>query len=155
MKNKLLIYTLVFLSFTMLSIILWFYFNRQPEALKHAFKAQFESRAEEQHFLNRWYAATNETYFDDQLPKDVKVIIEEISDDETIAQTEPLGNKKYIIEIDPRWNNDAGEQELSLDHEICHVYLMEQNGDGDREHGERFQNCMKRLAAENAFRGLW
>lgn len=120
---------------------------------------QFESLKEEQAFVNSWYAATNATYFSDKLPKDTAIEIHAIPPDSeaqyTIGQVTPLGNGEYIIELDPRFNQSGNQEAMTIDHEMCHIYLDQQNGDGDSNHGPRFQACMQRLAAQQAFNDLW
>lgn len=141
------------------SLIILAHVYDKPKPLQHTTHNQFSSESEEQAFVNKWYAATNETYFDNKLPKDTKIEIHEIPPDVhadfTIAQTTPLGNGQYIIELDPRFNNSGDSEGLSIDHEVCHIFLLQQNGNGDSNHGVRFQNCMKRLADEDAFHELW
>jgi hypothetical protein len=140
-------------------LILLFYATHSHKPLQHWSHYQFKSRAEEQKFVDGWYKATNETYFDNKLPLDTKIEIHEIppdvNSDYTVAQTTPLGNGQYLIEIDPRFNLIGDEEALSLDHEVCHVFLLQQNNNGDTKHGARFQGCMKRLADEGAFQDLW
>jgi hypothetical protein len=138
-------------------VYLSFFYHAQPNLYKH--DRQFQSRVEEQIFVNKWYAATNDVYFDNRLPKDTKIEIRQIPPDTdadfTIGQTTPLGNGQYVIEIDPRFNRSGNQEGLTLDHEICHLSLLQQNGDGDSKHGARFQACMQQLAAEGAFADLW
>jgi hypothetical protein len=105
-----------------------------------------------------WYAGTNETYFNNELPKDTKIIIEDIPEDKdgfTIADTTPLGNGQYLIRIDPRFNNAGNTDRLAIEHEMCHIYLDQKSGDGDRNHGSRFQTCMQRWAQAGTFKELW
>lgn len=139
-------------------LIFWAHHN-EKKVLPHSNHYQFKVGADEQKFVDKWYAATNETYFDNKLPKDTKIEIREIppdvNADYTIAQTTPLGNGQYIITIDPRFNLSGDAEGLDIDHEVCHIFLIQQNGDGDGKHEVRFQNCMQRLAAEGAFHDLW
>jgi hypothetical protein len=159
MSRKRAVFDLVICILLISSLVALAHREYKPVPLQHTTHNQFASEAEEQEFVNKWYAATNDTYFSNKLPKDTKIEIHEIPPDVhadfTIAQTTPLGNGQYIIEIDPRFNNSGDAEGLSLDHEICHIYLLQQNGDGDGAHGVRFQNCMKRLAAEGAFQEVW
>jgi len=133
------------------------YYTRKVPAKNKRY--QFSSRKEEQDFVNNWYAATNATYFDDELPKDTLIQIHVIPPDRqaefTIAETTPLGNGQYVIQLDPRFNLSGNQEALSLDHEICHVYLIQRDGDGDNIHGSRFQSCMRNLAIKGAFDDLW
>jgi len=143
-----------------LSLLGLFFLSHHPHRpLPKHDRYQFKSRVEEQKFVDAWYAATNEVYFDDLLPKDTAIQIRVIPPDSvsefTIGQTTPLGNGQYIIELDPRFNLSGNQEALTLDHEMCHVYLFQKTGDGDRDHGPRFQACMQRLAAEQAFNDLW
>jgi SprT-like family len=118
---------------------------------------QFQSIAEEQNFVNTWYASTNETYFNNELPKDTKIVIADIPEDKdgfTIADTTPLGNGQYLIRIDPRFNNAGNTDGPAIDHEMCHIYLDQESGDGDRNHGPRFQACMHRRAQAGTFKEL-
>src|SRR5208282_3307304 len=143
-----------------LSLLCLFLLNHHPRkvTLKNGSK-QFSTSAEEQTFVNTWYAATNEVYFDNKLPKDTAIQIHVIPPDATaaytIGQTTPLGNGQYLIELDPRFNLSGNQEALTLDHEMCHIYLDQKTGDGDRNHGPRFQACMQRLAVEQAFADLW
>jgi hypothetical protein len=160
MNRKRLIFLLVIFNFVALgSLLSWLHYNQLHAPIQHHSHYQFASDSEELQFLNNWYKATNDTYFDSKLPKDTQIQIHDIPPDVhadfTIGQTTPLGNGQYIIEIDPRFNPSGGEEALTLDHEICHVFLLQQNKDGDNKHGVRFQNCMKRLADEGAFSDLW
>ena len=42
---------------------------------------QFQWIAEEQKLVDGWYADTNETYFNNELPKDTKIVIADIPED--------------------------------------------------------------------------
>ena len=155
MQKRHLIWVLV-----VLGLLCLFFVSHHPRtSLPRHSNYQFNSLAEEQQFVNKWYAATNDVYFDNKLPKDTVIQIHIIpSDDDTmytIGQTTPLNNGQYIIELDPRFNVNGNQDALTLDHEMCHIYLIQQNGDGDRNHGARFQACMQRLAVEKAFNDLW
>ena len=133
------------------------HYSQKPSPQYSSF--QFDTSAEEQQFVDTWYAAMNETYFDNKLPKDTRIEIHIIPPDReakyTIGQTTPLGDGHYLIELDPRFNLSGNQEALTLDHEMCHVYLEQRDGDGDRNHGPRFQGCMQRLAIEHAFSDLW
>jgi SprT-like family len=159
MRTHRLIVALLILNTTVWTSVFWMSVIRHQAPLQHHDHYQFSSDKEELQFLNKWYSATNDTYFDNKLPKDTKIELREIpadiAADFTVGQTTPLGNGQYIVEIDPRFNPSGGEEALTLDHEICHIYLLQQNNDGDSKHGSRFQSCMQRLAAEGAFQNLW
>ena len=147
----------ILLSLSLLCLLALNHRQRRPLPQHSSF--QFSSPAEEQRFVDTWYAATNETYFDNKLPKDTQIEIHVIPPDSdaeyTIGQTTPLGDGHYLIELDPRFNLSGNQEAMTLDHEMCHVYLDQRDGDGDAKHGPRFQGCMQRLAIENAFNDLW
>jgi hypothetical protein len=146
--------------FTVVSLGLLSYFQHKNQPAIHwNHYHQFSSDAEEQKFVEKWYASTNDVYFDNQLPKDtiiqIHVIPPDVNADFTIGETTALGNGQYIIQIDPRFNLSANQEAGTLLHEECHIYLMQQNGDPDPKHKERFQSCMKNLAEGGAFYDVW
>jgi hypothetical protein len=110
------------------------------------------------------YQSDNELYFDNKLPK-ADVVGEEPPGDRSagkvwLASTEHTpGSHYYKMYISPRYNPYWQDEEGSILHESCHIYVWEQvearGGEYDDGHNEEWQDCMKSLALKNAFKSIW
>jgi hypothetical protein len=110
------------------------------------------------------YQSDNELYFDNKLPK--AIVVGEEPDGEPAADyvrvaltQHDVGTHWYKIQISPRYNPFAQDEELSVIHESCHVFVWEQKeAQGeiyDDEHGPEWQACMEMVAAKHGFAQIW
>jgi hypothetical protein len=110
------------------------------------------------------YQSYNELYFDGKLPQ--AIVVGEEPDGERdaghvwVALTQhTIGSHYYKIQISPRYNPFAQDEELSVIHESCHVYVWEQTEaageDYDDGHGPKWQACMEMVAARHGFAQIW
>jgi predicted SprT family Zn-dependent metalloprotease len=102
--------------------------------------------------LTELYARFNVEDFDNQLPKDV--LVYNVGDEEYMGVTLRVG-RTFKINIDPESNNTPRTEALTLKHEMCHVYILHTIGETFDQHGEAWQDCMKHLAATDAFKEVW
>ena len=108
------------------------------------------------------YDSYNAAYFNSQLPS-VQVVLQtpppignEVLEGETLHA---VGGHWYKIYISPKYNITGDQQAETVLHEMCHVKTWEDaEASGisyDGGHGKNWQNCMKGLAENDAFRDIW
>jgi hypothetical protein len=109
------------------------------------------------------YAKYNKMYFGNTLPYATVQFVSILDDRGNHADSMADIRRDasiYHIRIDKAWNPILKTADISLLHEMCHVKL-DANGEvpltvSDEEaHGEKFQGCMKDLAANGAMHDLW
>lgn len=103
--------------------------------------------------LNQEFQHLNDGYFDGALPR-TAVRFEPTPDKNCIGET--LYNaegKRFEIYVNPKFNNDISIAKETVIHETCHVAEWGHDDEGD--HGPSWQTCMKNLANEGAFEGIW
>lgn len=98
--------------------------------------------------LDRWYAAANEAYFNNALPKDT-VIRYGVLPNNVMGTTTRLPNG-FQIDLSAKYNVAPATLQLTLFHEMCHV----ETWTTDFGHGLKWQACMHRLDMEGAFKEL-
>ena len=113
------------------------------------------------------YQTYNEIYFNNELPKNIDVLAEEPPDvrpgDKVIAITYHSGHSHwYRMYVSPKLNPTLNYEEESVLHEQCHIEVEEDYEsrneiyiDNSNGHGKPWQDCMKRLANEDAFSTIW
>ncbi len=99
--------------------------------------------------LLQWYADANKDYFDDQLPHDTGIVWYNLRYKKAMADTS-CNEQGCIIRLDPYVNVAPATAQLSLYHEICHVYTR----NAELDHGPEFQNCVTMLFRKGALDGL-
>jgi hypothetical protein len=97
--------------------------------------------------LQRVYRQYNQRWFYGALPEDVDCMFSPAADCYGLVRQEDSG---WILMLDPKYAIDGRLWRFTLLHEQNHLYLNPY-----RLHGIRFQDGMKRLANEGAFRLLW
>jgi hypothetical protein len=105
--------------------------------------------------LTHQYQVYNDGYFDGKLPKTLLVYVGSARGNAAI--TVNIGNfnglfEAEYIEINPAENPIRQEEYISLLHEMCHVSVGLTEFE---EHGPKWHQCMRTLAAEGAFDDLW
>lgn len=111
--------------------------------------------------LDKWYAAYNEEYFNNTLPKDV-VIDWGLSGEESIATTIRMSDKRFHIAFNDFYARAERVAHTTLLHEMCHIptYDEDEGADGafpdltqiQRTHGPQWRACMLRIDGMGAFR---
>lgn len=106
------------------------------------------------------YEGYNELYFMNSLPKDVLVTLSDIpsdSNEKVFGETLHIGRHQYAMLISPKYNDTLEEEEESVLHESCHIWVWEHHPDLDPKeaHGEIWQSCMLNLAEQGAFQDVW
>jgi hypothetical protein len=112
------------------------------------------------------YETYNELYFDNKLPKKIDILEADVPDstEQLMGLTlHTVGTHYYKMYISPTFNDSEGQEEMTTLHEMCHQEVWEEkeaNGtaaqaDPKDSHGVPFQNCMKRLARQDAFWNIW
>jgi hypothetical protein len=112
------------------------------------------------------YQTYNELYFDNKLPRKIEVLEEDVPDtkEQLMGLTlHTVGTHYYKIYISPTFNYSANDEEESTLHEACHVKVWEDReedgtastADPKDSHGKAWQDCMKRLAKQDAFWSIW
>lgn len=105
--------------------------------------------------LTAWYAAYNDRWFQNQLPKNTQVVWADLSDFGAMGATVWVGDH-FVIALDPFYNVADVTTKETLLHESCHVYVEStQDVPPGEEHGPAFQTCMLNLATEGALAHLW
>ena len=108
------------------------------------------------------YDSYNAAYFSDRLPP-IEVVLTTpppIGNEELEGETiHAVGGHWYKIYISPKYNITGDQQAETVLHEMCHVQMWEDSEASgipyDGGHGKNWQNCMKGLAEEDAFRDIW
>lgn len=104
--------------------------------------------------LKHWFDKYNAKHFGGQLPTDTLIYWEPPSD--SYGETCPVyevEDKKFLIKLDPALKGVPDYFKILLLHEMVHVKLWPKHP--KHQHGQIFQEEMKRLAIEGAFRTLW
>lgn len=99
--------------------------------------------------LTELYKTADRLYFDNKLPTDVIVYLDDADGNMGLTTAE---GKTFRIDINPKLNPVSKEQELTLYHEMCHVATDGQDLD---PHGPHWIHCMHVLADEDVFDDLW
>jgi len=111
-------------------------------------------------YLGRLYAAYNDEYFDNKLPKDTKVFYTLGGTDMADSECDDFG-KQCVIRFNPHYTAAPRTAESAMLHEACHVKvwtkLLESNRppmeDKSRYgHSKPWQSCMLQLDVMGAFR---
>jgi hypothetical protein len=102
--------------------------------------------------LLKVYSEANKDYFENKLPPISIVFIKHLQQNgDSLMATTFCNDAGCTIDIDPDKNPNTRVAVMTLYHETCHVYLW----DKQAGHGEKFENCMVRLAELGAFEGYW
>ncbi len=104
-------------------------------------------------FLQAVYAAYNEAYFCNTLPKEV-VLDFSLHNSDRIAQTTHLQMfGPFRISFNKDFAKAERVQELFLLHEMCHIKTWKQ-GENNNDHGSDWQACMVTVDAADGFRDI-
>jgi hypothetical protein len=98
--------------------------------------------------LQQTYAAFNEEYFNNSLPKDAVVDYGE-RDNHFMATTQTLPDGRFHIAMNKDYVGGARHARLTLLHEQCHIKTWQREV---VEHGRLWRSCMLQLDMAGAFR---
>lgn len=98
--------------------------------------------------LRRWYREYNRRFFGGALSDDVDILYAPVEG--CCADVDNCPAHDFVLRINPAYAINVGFVRLALLHEMVHIKLWP-----CQTHGAAFQREMKRLAAADAFRGLW
>jgi len=111
-------------------------------------RGQSESYAPTVEKLRTFYAETNKTYFNNELPQNVRI---SIFDSKTVmGHTDTDADGTVHIFIDRQSHPIEKEAEMTEAHEMCHL-----RSESPFDESEEFQACMVDLAKRGAFKGIW
>lgn len=102
--------------------------------------------------LDLWYSGYNESLFNNQLPRDTRVVWSDV--DQTCGETFPRSDGGFLITISPSCNVTRAEALLTLIHEMVHIHQWYTNK-AFGAHGPMFEKEMIRIADSGALEGLW
>lgn len=103
--------------------------------------------------LKHWFDKFNTRWFEGKLPSTI-IFWEPPSD--SFGVTCPVfevNDKVFEIKLDPSLKGVPDYWKLLLLHEMAHIKLWPKHP--KHQHGKAFQDEMKRLANEGAFKSLW
>jgi hypothetical protein len=109
-----------------------------------------------QNYVQKWFDGLNEVYFNGTLAP-TRVLYSSGPDGdsvigETFCDINPNGGViACTIYINPKYNTVEAIAAETVIHESCHAAVYNEYED----HGPRWQGCMKRLANQGAFEGVW
>lgn len=104
--------------------------------------------------LKHWYDKYNFKWFDGKLPTDTLIYWE--PPPAAYAETCPVfenDHSHFIVKLDPSIRALKQWWKIVLLHEMIHIKLRPKHPKS--QHGRLFQEEMKRLAYDGAFRNLW
>ena len=107
---------------------------------------------ETESMLFSMYIADDNEYFDGQLPIVPIQYVDVAGDDDPLAETISENGVLISIKISSYYARDWDTILVNLHHEECHAALIKI--DEFDAHGPKWQNCMDRLYAAGAFKGL-
>jgi SprT-like family len=118
------------------------------------------------HFLQAIYADYNETYFNNELPRNTKIFYASDPDGaddigDTICSMDPSdpSNLKVLsctIYVAPYANVAQPVAIETLVHEMCHIETYQFKGSDEYDpHGKAWTNCMLRIAESGGFKNVW
>src|SRR6266704_3601735 len=104
--------------------------------------------------LKHWYDRYNREWFSSNLPLSTVILWEPLvqADGETCNVFE-VDHGQFMVKLDPSIKGFPKVWKITLLHALCHLALWPKHPRS--QHGKLFQDEMKRLANENAFRNLW
>jgi hypothetical protein len=99
----------------------------------------------------------NDAFFYGGLPTYLtRIELADLSKDQDSAFIHHDSDGLWHIQIDPHYNTTEEQAEMSLIHEDCHQYdSINGIDEGEDKHGQKFQDCMIRIADKGGFKGLW
>ena len=114
--------------------------------------AETDAHEDAPEWLDTAFDCLNATHFGGTLPRPIIVIYQ--TPEKTTAATVPAAESHVvfiapqIIKQNERWAKDT------LLHEMIHLALIAENGDGDAEHGERFTTLANSIGTKFDLRGV-
>lgn len=101
------------------------------------------------------YTTLNRNYFGGHLPADTEVLyqVPPTPHERALGLTDVV-NGHFVIYVNPNLNVDPMIAEETVIHESCHIEEWNMAGK-ESDHGPHWQSCMKILANEGAFEGIW
>lgn len=106
---------------------------------------------EEQKELNEYFSLVNQHFFDNALPKEIRVVVK------ADANTYEYGSwdAENRIYINAAKLKGMRSMKMTLLHEMAHVAVIAMHGTENGSHDYKFQKEMLRLARAGAMEGLW
>lgn len=103
--------------------------------------------------LKHWYDKYNKQWFEGILPNHTVLYWEPLVEDGVTCPVYEVDHGQFLIKIDPSLKGVPSYFKIILLHEMVHLSLWPKHPRS--QHGKLFQQEMKRLANEGAFKALW
>lgn len=98
------------------------------------------------------YKEFNKTQFNNKLPANIGFTWTYNPDYRAVTELDSIG---FVIKFNPIYNNSLSDMDMHLYHEMCHVSVYQTDPNQFISHGKLFQDCMKHLAQQDAFKQIW
>lgn len=113
-----------------------------------------------QSILQDDYRHLNDGYFDGSLPQDTVVVVDDPGTkngyigNTDISENPQTKKQIFTIHINPYYNTDLRQAEMTEIHEVCHIAEFDWAGK-ENDHGPYWIGCMRNLAKEGALDSIW